>query len=184
MWPASFRLPGTIPVVTARVRLRLTLTPTVSTHLSAIHAIGFCILTVIATLVSYLIVHRVVVNHVIPGIPAVADGLLVVPAPERCVLLFVNRIAQIRLVIVYDDFVQAIQVVPVIPGGQYRRRNPATTVEVNPLLLRYIIINVQIGQVIIIHIVVTGWPPDGLAADVDIDADLGIPHSVQPRTRQ
>ena len=112
----------------------------------------------------------------VPFIMAIPDELL--PAgsfsPEMVIIPAVLVKVQVRLGFIHHYFVGVIEIEIMITGGQLMRKGPMPSVEVNKLMVRYIVIRLNIRNIIIFHMIVTGWSPGRLNAEIDGKADLCV----------
>jgi len=80
----------------------------------------------------------------------------------------------IRPGIVDHYFISPIQIVRPIPSRQGCGKHPSSAIQVNKLMPRDVIICFDVGQVIIIHPVISRGAPIGLTAYVDTDIYLCV----------
>src|SRR6185312_11314403 len=95
----------------------------------------------------------------------VANSQLIMLGFELCVLISV-RIIEVRFVFIDNYLMRCIEIEIVITGRQYRRSDPVFFCSIYVLTLWHIVVHINIGQVIIINMVVTYRSPNGLHADI------------------
>jgi hypothetical protein len=110
---------------------------------------------------------------VIPVVVVVADELLVIALPAEVIVHApMIREVQIGPGFVDDYLVAVIKIITLVPGRQVVGKDPAPAVLVDELVVRNIIITLDIGDIVIIHVIVAGRAPGGLNTDVDGDLNL------------
>jgi hypothetical protein len=118
-------------------------------------------------------VASVVIMFLIAVVVAGADELLVVVfAAEVVVHPLVVGEVEVRLRLVDDYLMAVIQVEVTITGGQIVGEDPTATALVNELVVGNIIISLDVGDVIVLCVVVARGAPGRLNADVDGKMDL------------
>jgi hypothetical protein len=111
---------------------------------------------------------RVILDHIILTVAAIPDNYLVMTTAEAGVTVAVITCPSVRVPIIDNYLIAAVQVYPVVTGRQHTGGDPAPAVLVYPLTGRYIIIHIIIRQVIVTDIIIPHRAPDWLAADIDI----------------
>ena len=103
----------------------------------------------------------------------VADEFLARRVPtEMIVVPAVLVKMQIRLWLVDDYFPAMIEIKIIIAGRQFVREGPVAAIEINKLVVGYIVIRLNVRNVIIFHVVVTSGPPGWLNTNVYRKIDL------------
>jgi hypothetical protein len=80
---------------------------------------------------------------------------------------------QVGLRFVNDYLMAVVEVEIAVTGRKFVGESPAVLIQVNKLVIRDIIIALDVGDVVIVDVIVAGGPPGGLDADVDGKMDLG-----------
>jgi hypothetical protein len=73
---------------------------------------------------------------------------------------------KIRLWLVDDYFPGMIEIEIIIAGRQFVRKGPMTAVEINELMVGYIVIRLNVRNVIIFHVIVPSGTPGWLDTNV------------------
>jgi hypothetical protein len=66
---------------------------------------------------------------------------------------------QVRLGFIHDHFIAVIKVKSVIPGRQLGGKGPVPIAQINELVRRNIIVALDIRNIIIFHMIVSGGTP-------------------------
>jgi hypothetical protein len=117
----------------------------------------------------------IVIMPLVPVIMVIPDKFLARRrATEMIVIPAVLIIMQIRLRLVHDDLMAMIKIEVVIAGRQLMRKRPMAPVQVDEFMRRNIIVRLDIGNIIIFHMIIPGRSPGWLVADVDGKLDLSL----------
>jgi hypothetical protein len=111
----------------------------------------------------------------VPLVTAVPDKLLARRlSPEMIVGPAVLVKMQVGLRLVHHLFMAMIQIKITVAGGQFMGKCPVSPVQVNELMIRNVIIGLDVGNIIIFHVIVSRGSPGWLYANVDRKMDLGL----------
>jgi hypothetical protein len=122
-----------------------------------------------------VIVAIVVPMLMIPVVVAVADEFLAVAfAPEMVVHPPVVSVVQVRPGFVDHYLMAMIEIEVAITRRQVVREDPAATVLINELMIGHIVVSLDVGNVIVVYVIIPGRTPGGLNADVDGNTDLCV----------
>ena len=103
---------------------------------------------------------------------AANELLLVVFAAEMVIVAAVFVVMQVRLRLVDHYFMAVIKVEIMIAGGQFMGKDPAAFALIHELVVRNIIVRLNIGNIVIFHMIVTCRAPRRLNTNVDGKLDL------------
>jgi hypothetical protein len=117
---------------------------------------------------------------VVPVIPVslvmtIPDELLARPLSAETIELpavFVEM--QVGLRFIHHLFVTVIKIKITVTGRQFTGICPMPPVKINKLMIRYVIISLDIRNIIIFHVVIPGWSPGRLRSDVYRNPDLRL----------
>ncbi|GGA97073.1 hypothetical protein GCM10011511_20490 [Puia dinghuensis] len=132
-------------------------------------------MTIVAVVVAIIVVAPFFVGFVlvvpvilITIVMVVADDLLlIVFAAEMIIIAAMFVIVQVRLRLVADYLVAVIEVVAPILGRQLAGECPVPFPLIDELMIGNIIITLDVGNIIIFHMIVACGAPGRLGADVD-----------------
>lgn len=105
---------------------------------------------------------------------AIADNYLVVTSPVTGILCTVNVIAYPGARLVNNYLIAVINIVVAIAVRQIRLPYPGAIAHVNILMCRNIVVNTDIGHVIIVGMVIAHGSPFGLCAYVYTQANVNL----------
>lgn len=100
-------------------------------------------------------------------IAAVTNNYLVMTAAVSVIMIAIIRVAHPWVRLVYHHFVTIVNIIITIPYGQIPAVYPNIIFIVHIAVGGHIIIGINIGHVIVIHMIVTYRPPIGLAAYIN-----------------
>jgi hypothetical protein len=73
-----------------------------------------------------------------------------------------------------NHFISPVKVVPTASSGQRGGKNPFSGIQVNELMLWYVIISFNIRKIIVVRPVISGGAPLRLGAYIDSNSDLRL----------
>lgn len=119
------------------------------------------------------LVLRMAAVHKVALVAAVAYKRLVFTSLIFYILCPVMVVAPPWARFIYYHFIGMVYVVVYISWWQAAVVHPIRSVKVNVLSSRYIIVNIQVGHIIILNIVISNRAPNWLRANVHIHVYLG-----------
>jgi hypothetical protein len=93
-------------------------------------------------------------------------------ATEMVVVPAMLIIVQIRLRVIHHHFMTVIKIEIVITRRQFMRKCPMTPVKIDKLMVRYIVIGLDVRNVVIFYVIIPCRPPGRLGPDVYGKMDL------------
>ena len=85
--------------------------------------------------------------------------LAVSDTPEMIKRFFVFGIMKIGLRFIYHFLMTMVKIKPPVLWRQFVRKCPMTTVHINKLVRRYIIITLDAGNIVIFYMIIARWSP-------------------------
>ena len=117
----------------------------------------------------------VVPVFLVAAIVAGADKFLPIAFAAEMVVHFAMFVeVQVRLGLVDDYLMTVIEIEVPVTGGQVAGEDPAAFALMDELMIGYIVVRLDVGDIIIIDMIIAGGPPGWLDADVDGEMDLGL----------
>ena len=116
---------------------------------------------------------------VMPVVPvaiflAVADKLLSIRSMPTVLVIFCPVLFMMKIGLRFgtDNLVRMEKIETAVCGWQFSGKYPVVILEVDEAVTGDIIIAPDVGDVIVIYMIVTGRSPGGLVLDIDLDTDL------------
>jgi hypothetical protein len=102
------------------------------------------------------------------------DFLLVVFAAEAVVISAVVVVVQVWLRVVDDYLMAVVEIVIMIAGRQFPGEDPVAFALVDKLVVGYIIIALDVRDVVVFYVIIARGAPGGLDTNVDGKLDLRL----------
>ena len=117
-----------------------------------------------------LCMHGMFFYFIIFGFAAIAYHYLIMTTAVRYIFSTVNIMANPWVSIVYHDFVAMVEIKISIARWQCRPAYPCAAIKIHKYMAGNIIISISIGQVILIHMIISYRAPDRLGANIHRNA--------------